>query len=118
MSYALFLDDERTINDVTWLAFPEHNRWSVVRTMDDFIRTIYTFGVPAFITFDHDLADQDYVRGISDSEKTGYSCAKWLVDFCYDRGLKFPGYEVHSMNPIGRKRIRDYIESAKEHMGI
>lgn len=52
------------------------------------------------------------------SEKTGYDCAKWLVDFCIDNKLKFPNYQVHSLNPIGSKRIRDYIELAKEKANI
>ena len=84
-------------------------------------------GMPAFVCFDHDLADQHYAAMIAEAEgrpadygpeKTGYDCAKWLVDFCEDNKRKFPRYVVHSMNPIGKERIISYIENAKKHLDI
>ncbi len=65
-------------------------------------------GLPEYVSFDHDLAD------ISDShkEKTGYDCVKWLVDYCIDNKIiKFPNYQVHSANPIGKKNITSYVEN-------
>jgi hypothetical protein len=51
-------------------------------------------------------------------EKTGYDAAKWLADHCAEKGVKFPRYVVHSMNPVGKERIDSYIENAKTHLGI
>ena len=121
MTYHLFLDDERHPWSVSWVKIPEAV-WQVVRNYDEFVETIETYGIPTFVSFDHDLADAHYVAMLNEvegrpsdygTEKTGFECAKWLVDYCIDREIKFPGYEVHSMNPIGSKRIKDYIEWAK-----
>lgn len=141
MTYNLFLDDERNPRDVTWVAIPRV-QYEVVRNFDQFVRIVTSFGLPEFVTFDHDLADEHYRHMLTDNslnrhtafvddefgglnvtfdygaEKTGFDCAKWLVDFCIDRGLKFPNYEVHSMNPVGAERIRQYIEWAKGKMNI
>lgn len=51
-------------------------------------------------------------------EKTGYDCAKWLVEYCANNKVKFPDYKVHSMNYIGGERIKFYIENAKKHLDI
>ena len=48
-------------------------------------------------------------------EKTGFDCAKWLVDHCHDNSLSFPEYIVHSLNPVGSERIKRYIEAAKNN---
>ena len=124
--YHLFLDDERNLSDVTWIALPSKitNNWITVRNFREFVHTILSFGIPEFITFDHDLAVQHYGHGLNNdaipydtySEFTGYDCAKWLVDFCHERSLKFPEYVVHSMNPVGSTNIHAYIESAKKHL--
>lgn len=117
----MFLDDERHPWGVTWVELP-NAVWEVVRNFEEFTYSIETRGVPKFITFDHDLADAHYVAMLDEvngkegdygPEKTGYECAKWLVDYCIDKEIKFPEYRVHSMNPIGAKRIIDYIEWAK-----
>jgi hypothetical protein len=134
-SYHLFLDDERMPGNVTWVALP-NAVYQVVRDYNEFVDTIREHGVPAFVSFDHDLADEHYRVGFEEAralepwrmqtgesfdygpEKTGYDCAKWLVDYCADNGVKFPEYAVHSMNPIGGKRIKDYVENAKKHLDI
>lgn len=57
----IFLDDER---------FPPKDfKYSIVRNYDDFVYMIENFGIPNFISFDHDL-------GLG---KTGFDCAKFLV---------------------------------------
>ncbi len=45
------------------------------------------------------------------TEKTGYDCAKWLVEYCMNKGVKHPPYMVHSMNPVGKQNIISYVES-------
>lgn len=123
MSYYLFLDDERVPAQVTWVAIP-NVFYNVVRNYNEFVRFIEDHGVPVFVSFDHDLADEHYAIMLKDCqenntgqllfavpenvkdmdyglEKTGYDCAKWLVDYCADNRQKFPEFTVHSMNPIG-----------------
>ena len=101
--------------------------WEVVRNYDQFVDIITEHGVPKYVTFDHDLADAHYEAMWNavhnkphdyGTEKTGYDCAKWLVDYCDVNKIKFPEYQVHSMNPIGSHNIRTYIENAKKHLEI
>lgn len=126
MSYKLFLDDERIPNQVKWVEMPI-GPWIIVRDYSSFIRHVTDFGLPSFVSFDHDLADEHYpcfepkggidnMKEISYNkykEKTGYDCAKWLCEYCHDHNLIFPEYQVHSMNPIGRENIRSFIENFK-----
>jgi hypothetical protein len=44
-------------------------------------------------------------------EKTGYHCAKWLVEYCLDKNLKLPDFQVHSMNPVGKANIQSYLDN-------
>lgn len=93
MKYHLFLDDER-------LPVPG-KPWIVVRSYKSFVETIYNFGLPEFISFDHDLGE----------ESNGFHCAKFLVDYHMKHGGKFPEYYVHSQNPIGKVNIEKYISN-------
>lgn len=122
MSYILFLDDERVPKDVTWVRLPTvyGDAWTIARSYNEFVSCIQKLGVPQFVTFDHDLGDNAYAalaRGDEDfqGEMTGFNCAMWLVDYCHDNDLQFPQFQVHSMNPVGAKKIRDYIEDAVRH---
>lgn len=54
---------------------------------------IINHSLPDGICFDHDLGE----------EKTGYDCAKWLVDYCMDNNLKLPLYAIQSANPVGKE---------------
>jgi hypothetical protein len=123
MGYHLFLDDDRTPDGVTWVKIPQHRPpehtvpWMLARSYHTFIQHVLDYGVPAYVSFDHDLGDNAYaaaVRGDEDyqGEKTGFDCAMWLVNYCHDNDLQFPQFQVHSMNPIGAKKIRDYIMNA------
>ena len=127
LKYYIFLDDERNPWNVTWCDIRRDYHYNIVRSYDEFTGMIKTLGyLPDYISFDHDLADQHYGHGLKNdkipydryNEKTGYDAAKWLVDFCIDRGLKFPDYTVHSMNPVGRTNIIEYISNAKAKAGI
>ena len=134
MSYLLFLDDVRNPDDVTWEHFPRDELTLIVRNYEAFVQQVLTSGVPLFVCFDHDLADEHYVAMLKENEldpvkqletivdygkeKTGYECAKWLVDYCAEKKKKFPKYIVHSMNVVGKDRIINYIENAKKHLNI
>lgn len=119
MSYNLFLDDERKPSFLnTTLA------WEVVRNYNQFVQFIRQHGLPSFISFDHDLADEHYKEGKKTNfsefdytkvtEKTGFDCAKWLVDYCLNKGLPLPQWQVHSMNPCGRENIAKLLENFAE----
>lgn len=128
MSYHLFLDDERVPSNVLWVDLPRDKVFEIVRNYAQFVQMIETRGVPAFVTFDHDLCEEHYHVMLKEhntsytyddgdmvktfhygSEPTGFDCAKWLVDFCVANDVPFPRYEVHSMNPAGKERIEKYI---------
>ena len=123
--YYLFLDDVRHPNQVTWVKIPQ-KPYVLVRNYQDFVELVTLKGVPEFVTYDHDLSDAHYGHGLRGddipydqyAERTGYDCAKWLVDYCAEKKKKFPPYIVHSMNPAGKERIAGYIENAKKHLGI
>lgn len=104
-TYNLFLDDERFPNQVTWVTFPCWD-WEVVRNMDEFIDVVESFGLPDFVSFDHDLGRK---------QPTGYDAAKWLVDYCEKNNLPLPGWQVHSLNPVGRDNVQRFMENAKKH---
>lgn len=115
--YNLFLDDIRVPSDVTWVEIPIDQHYSVVRSYKEFVDLITLRGLPRYICYDHDLADSHYDHGLKNNEipydsyneKTGYDCAKWLVDYCFAKKLKHPPFIVHSLNPIGKKNIESYI---------
>lgn len=115
MSYKLFLDDIRLPKHVKWLELPL-GPWVIVRNYNEFVGYISKNGLPDYISFDHDLADEHYIPEVKEStykEKTGYDCAKWLVEYCMEKGLTFPEYAVHSMNRVGKENIISYIENFK-----
>ena len=119
--YYVFLDDVRHPNQVTWVKLPQ-KPYFLVRSYKDFVDLISLKGVPEFVAYDHDLSDTHYGHGLqgdaipyeSYQEKTGYDCAKWLVDFCKQNNVKHPDFVVHSMNPIGKENIISYIKSYNE----
>lgn len=122
MSYRLFLDDIREPKNVDWLP---PTGWTIVRSYDAFVKTITEQGLPDFISFDHDLADEhmeDYMLNVKRQgkinyekykEKTGMSCAKWLVEYCLDKGCPLPLCTVHSANTVGRENITSLLNNFK-----
>jgi len=120
MSYKLFLDDvrrpETTFHYMGLPVFTEPN-WIIVRNYYAFISLIEKKGIPEVIAFDHDLADEHYKKQEFDynneeSEKTGYHCAKWLIDYCMDNELELPiKIIIHSMNPYGSMNIKSLFDT-------
>lgn len=102
MEWNLFLDDERIP--------PKNENWYIARNVDQAINQIMSRGLPAFISFDHDLGE---------NEETGYDFVKWLIEYhiYYDIKPTFR-YHIHSQNPIGSENIRSYIENYKRVCGI
>lgn len=113
----LFLDDIREPRNVytyTYLEIFNNKKWDVVRDYEQFTEWITKNGLPEYVSFDHDLADQHYnPEHDTYTEKTGYDCALWLVDYCIDNEFKFPSFYCHSMNPIGKTRINSLLNQFK-----
>jgi hypothetical protein len=102
MSYKLFLDDER---------FPVGNDWKIVRSYHEAIECIQTFGMPEFMSLDHDLS----------TPETGYDFVQWLVEQQLDANLQFPSnfkFQVHSMNPVGAENIGRLLKNFLQHLEI
>jgi len=115
MTWKLFLDDIRFPADVRYDYGP-YRDIVICRSMDDAVWCVEQYGLPQFISFDHDLADIHYEQG--DGEKTGFTFAKWLCDYVMDNDLQIPedfGFLVHSMNPVGAENIRCYMNNLLKH---
>jgi len=124
MRYKIYLDDERTPNDKTWI---------VVRNYGQFIKMVSDIGLEniSTISFDHDLGDtaiEEYYNNVMNNgildydnieEKTGYDASKWLVNYFmdnYSTSNTFPKVYVHSANPIGASNIIGYINGFLKHI--
>jgi len=125
---ALFLDDIRMPQQV--YEYIKNNiylslEWIIVRNYEEFVQAI-TDDFPDVISFDHDLADSHYTPEYLwmdydkskewqeqqvHKEKTGYECAKWLVEYCLDNDLDLPLCYVHSMNPVGKDNINNLLKN-------
>ncbi len=87
----LFLDDLR----------PTPKDFQRVYTYDEFVAFITVHGIPTYISFDHDLGPG----------KTGYDCAKFLVDYCLDHDITNINFSVHSQNPVGKQNIEGLLNN-------
>lgn len=117
MTWNLFIDDERTLADVTWA--PGHvqekyrnEEWVVCRNVQAAFDEIFNRGMPSFISFDHDLGQ---------NELTGYDLTKVLVEDALvleDEFYQFPqnfDFYVHSKNPIGKANIEGLLNNYLKH---
>lgn len=102
MTYSIFLDDERFPPDYS--GFFDNTNPIIVRSYSEFMRLINEYGPPEKVSLDHDLGE----------DMDGMDCLKSLIAFCASRGLPFPEFQVHSMNPIGSKEMQDYINWVDE----
>lgn len=115
MKYRIYLDDKRTPIDPEWI---------VVRSYEEFTTKIKEIGFEniELVSLDHDLGDsamEEWYTNVSVNftlnydnitEKTGYDCAKWLVDQWMEGEKVFTVY-VHSANAIGSGNIMGYINN-------
>jgi len=133
----IFLDDFREPSHA--FDYTKNNEyllkeWVVVRNYSEFVKAVEK-ELPGLISFDHDLAEGHYHKNmqegvlnydsedfIPDEHKTGYHCAKWLVDYCIDNGYTLCDFRVHSMNPVGKENIMTLLSNFKkfqdEHPGL
>jgi hypothetical protein len=97
MSYSLFIDDER---------FPPEDGkdWVVVRTSCEATLYVARYGMPDYISFDHDLGGCD----------TSMKFVAWLTEAVLDNRVCIPlafNYYIHSQNPVGSKNIKGKMDS-------
>ena len=126
MKKLLWLDDIRdpfaTLEGGgTWLVFSPIDLIETevvwVKSYHEFVEWIISNGLPEGICFDHDLGMQVALkarakgmskrksRALKKEEKTGYDCAKWLVEYCLDNKLRLPKYNIQSANSVGKDNI-------------
>lgn len=104
--YALWLDDER---DPREPYIQEHfgamgdEVW--VTSYQEFVATIRERGLPASVSFDHDLGAGRDGRPLPG----GMECAHWLVEYLMNTNQTLPEFYVHSANPVGAENIRSLL---------
>lgn len=101
MRYKLFLDDERYPPDSS----KDDKYWRIARNYQDACWYVETYGLPYFISFDHDLGGP--------GNFTGLDFAKWLCYRIMDNEWELPkdfAYYVHSLNPVGKENIYSFME--------
>lgn len=132
MKKLLWLDDTRNpfgeedmtidwVNTYSPIQPPYKVFW--VKSFDEFLYWIQENGLPDAICFDHDLGmdvalqaraggmSKRKSRQLKQQEKTGYDCAKWLVEYCMDNKLDLPKYNIQSANPVGKDNINGLLLS-------
>lgn len=102
-SYKMFLDDLRDVEQ-----YYPNEEFVVCRTYQEAVDYVKAHGIPMFISFDHDLGDTE-----NENEETGYTFAKYLIDYMMDNRIATEfEYHVHSANPVGAMNIMSYLENA------
>lgn len=125
----LWLDDYRDPFQDNWLVFspivPSEVVW--VKSYTEFTAWITENGLPDAICFDHDLGLPNQLkwrakgkskrasrRLAKQEERTGYDCAKWLINYCMDNNKALPKYGIQSANPVGRDNIDGILKNYKK----
>lgn len=132
MRILLWLDDIRNPYGGRWIFdfAPEfvsddiNIRW--VRSYDEFTAWINENGLPNKIAFDHDLgedvAKEKVGAGMSKRQariqkretRSGYDCAKWLVEYCMDYDVDLPKWVIQSANPVGKENIDGLLSNYRK----
>jgi hypothetical protein len=129
----VWIDDIRDPFTGSWIAdfAPEFfacKKIVWVKSYEEFTRWIQYNGLPQKICFDHDLGEnvaielvasgveKSKAREIKKLAKSGYDCAKWLVDYCLDNSLQLPNWSIQSANPVGKENINSLLTNAKKHL--
>ena len=113
MNWKLFLDDIRFPSQVKYDYAPL-KELVICRSMNDAVWAVTQYGLPSFVSFDHDLADV----GKFYEEKTGFTFAKWICDYILDQKVKYDpdfSWHVHSANPVGAENIQSYMTEFNKH---
>ncbi len=107
MGLFIFIDDERSPDDVTWVKLPKPKQWDVCRSYAGFVKLMESLKQPPdFISFDHDLG----LPKDGSPEKTGVDCVIALGEICCERHWKMPGIQIHTQNVVGKQNIKNKLE--------
>lgn len=118
-NFRLFLDDKRHPKKSyeTYLTKIKDNlfssdesyllrEWHIVKTYNEFVDFIITYGVPKYISFDNDLGEK----------MEGKDCVKWLIDYMMDNDADFtPIVEFHTANPVAKKDMEFLVKNYKKY---
>lgn len=126
--YNLFLDDWRspkTAFDYMYNSDYLQLEWIIVKDYDEFTNHIIEHGLPDKVSFDHDLADEHYDEAEKQNgqdfdynavtEKTGYDCAKWLIQYCINNKKPLSKYLIHTGNIVGADNIKFVFKNFEEN---
>ncbi len=99
----VWLDDTR---DPKRQAKHSWDQWIWIETYEETIALLET-GKVTHISLDHDLG----------TVKTGYDVILWIEEKLHQNRFNLDSLkiEVHSANPVGRKKILDAIESMEKY---
>ncbi len=111
----IFLDDERTPDQVTWIDYPSNMEWVVVRNSREFALEMYKViasGEKYVVSFDHDL--QEFY---GDLEVTGYDLLQEMLYSLLDAAerdgepisMRIPETFFHTKNPVGKENMETYL---------
>lgn len=100
----LWIDDQLDEPDMVFRHVPIG--FVGAKSSEEAIRLTKQYGVPEYISFDHDLGEYD----------NSITYIKWLIENYYDS--EAPEYSVHSVNPIGKANIISYMNSWKKSKSL
>ena len=109
----IWIDDIRDPQESIWQNWIKKNfgtndfdiTW--IKSYKEFVDFVNKNGLPSNVSFDHDLGDVED----PDNEKTGYDCAKYIVDYCMDHNRDIPNYRIQSDNGPGAENIDKYLQN-------
>lgn len=109
----VWIDDIRDPQEPTWQNWIKKNfgtndfdiTW--IKSYKEFVDFVDKNGLPSNVSLDHDLGDVEDPN----NEKTGYDCAKYIVDYCMDNDRDIPNYRIQSDNGPGRENIDKYLQN-------
>lgn len=93
MEYNLWLDDYRPLPRQK----SEGRQWVKAETFKEFKEVVAKLGIPAGVSFDHDLNEQHYTGDYSDYQ-TGLEAVMWLITEVKNHNHEPPEWSVHTMN--------------------
>ena len=104
IKWMLWLDDQFDQEDISFRHPPIG--FIPAKTSKEAIAFTERFGVPEFISFDHDLGENDNAMKYID----------WLIENHYENNV--PGFQVHSANPVGKANIISKMNSWKKSQSL
>lgn len=122
----IFLDDIRNPDEA--FLYTKNNVylnkvWTVVKNYKEFVELLDKIkndgNKIGTVSFDHDLAIEHYNVPFEifntysseqlNMEKTGYDCVKYFTNFIDSNNMHIPGILFHTMNPVGKEIMTNYI---------